>query len=95
MRWARFEGDFNTRSIRVSTALKPRGPGQHREAGEQGFDAGRAGALEAAGDLFGGGLAHVLQGGADGGDLFGQGLGPGGLGGGVLGADVERGLLRP
>jgi len=59
------------------------------QAFRQGWHGCRTAALKLASDLFGAGLAHVVQRGADGGDLFGQGSGPWRLGGGHGGADVH------
>jgi len=61
------------------------------QAFQQGLHGYRTAALKLAGDLFGAGLAHVVQRGADGGDLFGQGSESWRLGGGHGGADLHYG----
>lgn len=60
---------------------------------QKGLDAARLNAMEAAGDLVGGGFAQVVQGGADGGDLVGHGFGPRRLGGCLGRADIQRALI--
>lgn len=66
---------------------------QRGQAFQQGLDRGGASAGEVAGDLFGRGLPHLLQRGADGGDLVWQARGPGGFGGRGNAAHVEFGLF--
>ena len=86
------ETSYERYSRRIAPLFNLLGLSQRRQAIQQRLHRCSARAEEAAGDLVGGGFAHFRKRLADGGDLVGEGFGPGGffdLGGG---ADVEFGL---